>query len=68
MNIIVLAYDDGKVCYRDTGDEYSIPPKITFRKHYSLCFLFSLPLIIVHGQKNQNSIYFYCSLLVDPIT
>jgi hypothetical protein len=45
MNIIVLAYDDGKVCYRDTGDEYSIPPKITFTKHCSHCIV--LPLFLI---------------------
>jgi hypothetical protein len=74
MNTVVLVYDDGKVCYRDTGVEYSIPPKITFTKH---CFplyrtpsvsLFSLPLI-VHGQKNKNSIYFIVFyLLIQSLT
>lgn len=30
MTIIVLVYVDGKVNYKDTGAEYSVPPKITF--------------------------------------
>jgi hypothetical protein len=51
MNIIVLVYDDGKVCYRDTGVEYSIQPKITFMKHCSRCIV--LPLFL----------YFPCPLL-----
>jgi hypothetical protein len=51
MNIIVLAYDDGKVCYRDTGVEYSIPLKITFTEHCSRCIV--LPLLL----------YFPCPIL-----